>query len=200
MAEQAERSTEESVYDKVKSAPFQPLQPEAVQPTSSPTPSSTAPESDGDTSGEDGEAAPVEQAQAAEAPLPEFDPKYREPLTGLLYLGALTETFTLWGHEFVIRTLTTEQMTEAALYTAKYEGTRAANSAYAAATLANAVVSVDGNPLPQGLGGNDTGFDARVAYVTKNWYPAVRDAIWAKVFSLEEKAREVLEALGKASG
>ena len=86
MAEQADPASETDVYDKVKEAPFQPLPPEVVQPTSSPTSSSTAPESDGDTSGEDDTAAPnKEQAQAAEAP-PEFDPKFREPLTGLLYL------------------------------------------------------------------------------------------------------------------
>lgn len=200
MAEQAEPSTEQSVYDKVRDTPFQPLQPEAVQPTSSPTPSSPAPGSGGDTSGEDGEAAPQEQAQAAEAPTPEFDPKYREPMTGLLYLGRLTDSFTLWGHEFVIKTLTTEEMTEAALFTATYEGTRAANSVYQTACVALAIVTVDGEPLPNPLGPNDSGLAAKFSYVSKNWYPAVRERIWEKQFALEGKARDVLEALGKASG
>lgn len=189
---------EESVYDAV-SQPFRPYEPEPVQPTSGPAPSSN-PGNVGDTSGEDGEAAGDGAAQAGEPPLPEFDPRYREPFKGLLFLGRLEKSFTLWGHEFVVKTLTTEEMAEIALYVAKYEGTRAANAVYQSAVVAVAVVTVDGQRLPQPLGGNDLGIGPKVDYVTKNWMPAVREQIWAEIFSLEETVREVLDAMGKASG
>ena len=36
----------------------------------------------------------------------EFDPRHKEPFTGLLFVGALTDEFELWGHRFVIATPT----------------------------------------------------------------------------------------------
>lgn len=197
-------SAEESVYD-AATKPFRPYEPEPVQPSSSPAPSSTSAPGFGGTSGEDGKPreTPAEP-QAAEPPkqpdLPEFDPRWREPFTGLLYLGRLEDTFTIWGHQFVVKTLTTEELAEISLYMARYEGTRAANAVYQSAVVAAAVVSVDGQTLPLTLGFADSGLKDRIDYVNRNWMPAVREHIWDKVFALEEKVRDVLAAMGKASG
>lgn len=202
--------SESAVYD--KSPTFDPYDPpttpEAVQPTSpSPAPSSDAPDFGG-TSGADSEqpsdqsdSAPQEKPEEA-APLPEFDPRYRDAFTGLLYLGRLQQTFNLWGHTFVVRTLTTEQLAEVGLIVKPYLGTEMQNAVYQTAVVAAAVVSVDGQPLPGSIEiDNSTELTTvKYPYVAKNWLPAVREEIYNKCFELEILTREVLEALGKASG
>lgn len=191
-------SVQESVYDEVSQSTFQPFDPEAVQPTSRPA-LSTESRGVGDTSGEDG-TADTTQAQDLQGSPPAFDERFREPFTGLLYLGALTDTFTLWGHVFVIRTLTTEDIAEVGLLVRKYDGTVAHNAVYQAATLALAVVTVDGQPLPQPLGGGDLGLQAKYDYVAKRWFPPVRARLWQKYFALEQVVDDTVEAMGKVSG
>lgn len=135
-------------------------------------------------------------------PLPEFDPKYRDPFHGLLYLGRTQKTFTLWGHTFVIRTSTTEQLAEIGLILQPYEGTSARNAVYQAAIVAACVVSVDGKALPGSITvdkSNELTL-VRFPYVLKNWLPPVREAIYDECFKLEMEVREVLDAMGKASG
>jgi hypothetical protein len=180
--------------------------PESVQPTSSsPAQSSDAP-GFGDTSGADGE--PPEQAPQGteeppdEEPLPEFDPRWTKEFEGLLYLGRLTDTFTLWGHTFVIRTLTTEELAEVGLIVAKYQGTRAENAVYQAAIVAASVVTVDGQPLPRAITVDTTDELATVKfpYVMRNWMPPVKEAVYNKSFGLELKVRQVLAALGEPPG
>lgn len=189
-----------SVHQQVREAPFTPYEePESVQPTSGPAPSSDTAPDGGGTSGEDGAAAQSEQ-QAPQEALPEFDPKHRDSFTGLIYLGRLEDRFSLWGHDFVIRTLTTEDHAEIAQWMRPYEGTRVQNAMYQVGVIAAAVVLVDGQPLPQSLtvGSRDIAF--RADWLAKNWMPAVREALWVKIFALEERARQVLEQMGKVSG
>lgn len=178
--------------------------PESVQPTSSsPAQSSTAP-GFGDTSGADGE--PPEKApqgtEDQDEELPEFDPRYIEEFEGLLYLGRLQDTFRLWGHTFVVRTLTTEELAEVGLIVQKYRGTTAENAVYQAAIAAASVVTVDGQPLPRSItvDNSDELAAVRFPYVMKNWMPPVKEAIYNKSFALELRARQVLAAMGEPSG
>src|SRR5436190_17209496 len=97
-----ENQSESSVYE--DDPLFTPYDPpteseEIVQPTSpSPAPSSKAPDFGG-TSGEDDQPGETQTPRAPEQeeeeapPLPEFDPKYREPFEGLIYLGRLEKRF-----------------------------------------------------------------------------------------------------------
>lgn len=198
-------STESSVYD--APSPFNPYDPpidtESVQPTPiSPTPSSDTPEA-GDT-GEQTESRPqgeqqVQQDEVIE--LPQFDDKHAEDFVGLLYLGRIDKKFRLFGHTFVIRTLTTEQLAEIAQITKDSVGLSAENAVYQSAVVAAAVQSVDGEPLPGSLTFNALDdLQVRFTYVMRNWMPPVREAIYRECTRLELVARQALTALGEASG
>jgi hypothetical protein len=131
-----------------------------------------------------------------------FDERHKEPFHGLMYLGALSKTFTWAGHEFHIRTLTTDEILIVALITARYEGTLAQNRAYSAAVVALATQSVDGEPLPFPYM-ESTGHewaDQRFNYVTGKWYSFTIDAVYSEYLVLEAKAREVMNAMGNLSG
>lgn len=198
-------STESSVYDAPSA--FNPYDPptdtESVQPTPiSPTPSSDTPEA-GDT-GEQTESRPqgeqqVQQDEVIE--LPQFDEKHAEDFVGLLYLGRIDKKFRLFGHTFVIRTLTTEQLAEIAQITKDSVGLSAENAVYQSAVVAAAVQSVDGQPLPGSLTYNALDdLQVRFTYVLRNWMPPVREAIYRECTKLELVARQALTALGEASG
>lgn len=199
-------STESAVYDAPPT--FDPYEPstdsESVQPTPiGPTPSSTTPGT-GDT-GEQTESHPQgeqpEQPEEAAPGLPEFDARHRDEFVGLLYLGRLNKTFRRFGHTFVVRTLTTEQLAEIAQIVKPYAGTTAENPVYQSAVVAASVQSVDGQELPGAITMNRLD-DLRVRfdYVMKNWMPPVREAIYNECMRLEFTSREVLDALGEASG
>lgn len=175
---------------------FAPYDPAAVQPTSSPAPSSD-PGTVGGTSGADSQ-----EAGAQEDPLPEFDPRFREEFEGLLYIGALTETFTWLGHQFQIRTLTTGEVLEVALAAKPYEGTEGADKSYQAAVVAACVMSIDGKPMPAPITKDpgDTPFLNRFRYVLEHWYPTVLDAVYERYYRLEITVREVIDAMGNRSG
>lgn len=204
MASDSATEDAESVYEAAQRQPFQPLASEPVQPKPSPTdlPNSG---SGGGTSGEDGTASgevpAAAQAEQPEQPSMEFDPKYKESFKGLMYLGRITKDFSLWGHSFSVKTLTTEEHTLIGLLCAQYEGTRAANAVYQTAVVAASVVLVDGQELPQPLGPDQVAaLRVRFDYVSREWMPPVREKIFEEAFSLEMQVREVLEEMGKASG
>lgn len=203
--EDGDSKPESSVYDNPPAFnPYDPpSDPEVVQPPSPGPAQSSEPAPDfGDTSGADDESQPAPQDQTEEEPLPEFDPKYREDFEGLLYLGRLEETFRLWGHTFVVRTLTTEQLAEIGLIVRPHTGSNAENAVYQAAVVAAAVMSVDGQPLPQSIRIDDSDELATVKfpYVLKNWMPSVREEIYNRCMRLELTTRRVLSAMGEASG
>jgi len=197
-------STESSVYDAPSA--FNPYDPpidtESVQPTPiSPTPSSDTPGA-GDT-GEQTESSPQgeQQVQQEVIELPQFDEKHAEDFVGLLYLGRIDKQFRLFGHTFVIRTLTTEQLAEIAQIVKKYADTTAENAVYQSAVVAAGVQSVDGQPLPGALTFNDLDdLQVRFTYVMRNWMPPVREAIYRECTRLELVTRQALAALGEASG
>lgn len=191
-----DRPLEEAVYDSPPQRMKGEVRPESVQPTStSPAPSSSAP-GFGGTSGED--TAPEPEA----APPPEFDPRWRDDFTGLVHIGALTDRFEWLGHQFHIRTLTTEELAEIALVTKKYLGSGAEDKVWQAAVTAACVISVDGKALPAPLTTEpgDTEFSNKFHYVFGKWYAPTLDVVFERYMSLEIKVREVIAAMGKASG
>lgn len=136
-------------------------------------------------------------------PLPEFDPRYTQPFEGLMFIGALTDSFKWLGHEFVIRTLTTDEVLSVALITAKYEGTLGAQRAYVTAVAAMATQTVDGEHLPTPYKKDDTGnsyAEGRFNFVKANWFSPTIDAVYNKYLILENTVREVVAEMGNASG
>lgn len=184
-------TTEEASYDTLTPSPFQPFEPEATAPPAElPEGLVGGPKRDD----EEGEPAP-------EKPLPTFDVRHREPFEGLLYLGRLQDTFTLLGHTFVIKTLTTEELAEVALLIQKYEATRIRNAIYQTAVVAACVVSVDGRAIAEPLGVNPdlaSDLETKFRYVKRGWMPAVREKIFDRLLVLEDTVREVLDEMGNA--
>lgn len=184
---------ETSVYDKPATGSMKSYDPTEVQATSQgPVPSSSAP----------GSGDAVEDTTSEPVQLPEFDPKYRDPLLGLLYLGALTDEFDWLGHHFKIRTLTTGELAEVALLAKPYADSEAALKAWQAAIVAACVMTVDDQPLAVPLTSevDDSLVRAKFRYVMTKWFPPVLDVVYTRYVGLEYTVRDVIEAMGKASG
>lgn len=168
--------------------------PTSVRPTSSgPPPLSFAPEAIQ-------EPQPGADANAMAVP---FDPRYVEPFSGLMYLGALTKTFSFVGHTFSIRTLRQDEHLACALLIKEYQGTVGEMKAYATAVVAMAVSTVDGKELviPFAESPDPYGWAfQRFEYIRKNWFPFAIDKVYTEFLDLEQKVQEVIDEMGKALG
>jgi hypothetical protein len=144
----------------------------------------------------------ADDGEAEDEELPEFDPRCREDFVGLNYLGALTKTFSRYGHDFLIRTLTVDEVIEVGILHKPYVGTLGEIKAYQAAITAACIVTVDGKtpPLPITDESTDTILRNRFHYVRNHWFPPVLDAVYEEYLLLEEVVDRVLESMGKASG
>lgn len=134
--------------------------------------------------------------------LPTFDPKYAEPFKGLLYLGALADDFEWLGHNFSIRTLRDGEKLAVASIIKPYAETMGADRAYAGAIVGMCITGVDGDDLPVPIGETRRAYEwglKRFEYVKDNWYSSTIDQVFNRYLMLEDLARQVLEAMGKAS-
>ncbi len=186
MTQPDDRPLEESVYG--------PYDPTVIEPAGTPGTQDEGPHVDS----EPGAGAP-----GPDGPLPEFDTRMRTEFSGLLYLGALTDTFDWLGHRFVIRTLRTGELVGVSLAVKDYLGTDGYLKAWQCAMVGACVVSVDGRPLPP-LPLTDHPEDSLVAarfrYVMDHWFPPVPDHIYERYVELELVVREVIKAMGNRSG
>lgn len=149
------------------------------------------------------DAPPPEESTPAAAnpagdPPPEFDERHREVFNGLMFVGALSNTFSWSGHRFRIHTLTSGELMEVALIQKQYRDTIADSRAYVTAMVAACTDSVDGKPLPQPLGPGDSALEAKFRYITDHWFPWTIDAVYEEFLLLEERVNEILAAMGKA--
>ncbi|MFF7198182.1 hypothetical protein ACFZAM_31300 [Streptomyces sp. NPDC008079] len=135
--------------------------------------------------------------------LPSFDERYTEAFLGLTYVGALTASLSWLGHEFVIRTLGLDEQLAISLVTKPYIGTSGEQLAYTTAVAAMATVSVDGEELPSPIG-EDAHLaewaQARFSFVSKNWFGFTIAKVFERYLELEDKAAQVVAAMGKAFG
>lgn len=147
-------------------------------------------------------APPTEGTTPSDVPLDdlEFDERHQQDFLGLLYIGALTHTFSWMGHHFTIRTLTTDELLEVGLATQSYDGTVGSGKAYVTAVVGAATVAVDGRPIYTPIGPDDNEVLKRFQYAKKHWYPATIDAIYNEVMALEARVNEILKRLGESSG
>jgi hypothetical protein len=148
----------------------------------------------------------MEEAPAPQdTPLPtytprEFDPRYKEKFQGLLYIGALTDDFELWGHHFSIATPTQTERLQIGLVMRDYADTISSEIAFSTAFVAACLVAVDGEPLPQPIVNNpkETALHERFRWVGKTLRKQVIDMVYSRCLELENEVDEVLEAMGKA--
>lgn len=130
----------------------------------------------------------------------EFDPRHRESFTGLLFVGALTDEFTLWGHRFVIATPTQTERMQIGPLIKEYTETIAGDLAYATALVAAYLVSVDGHELPKPVTKDvrETALRDRFRWVADTLQAPVINYLFSKCLELDQQVDDVLEAMGKA--
>lgn len=118
----------------------------------------------------------------------EFDPRIRDDVEGLLFLGRLTHDFDLYGHSFTIRTLTRGERLAAAQFVREYEDTLGIADALQTAYLALAIMLVDGRPLSIQLeDSRSQEIENRLRTnfaIVQRWYDPVIEAIYAEYSNL----------------
>lgn len=147
--------------------------------------------------------AGVPQGGAEETP-PEpepFDERYTDDFDGLMFLGALSASFSHVGHRISIRTLTSMELLAASHVIKTYQDTIGSARAEALAIVALCVQKVDGKGLPIPIEESETdpfqwAVD-RFNYVASRWYPFTVDAIYARYNLLAQRCYDVLTEMSK---
>lgn len=165
-----------------------------------PPPSSDAPEAVQEPLGQPG--SDDEQPDTAEdvSEPKEFDARHREPFTGLLFLGHLEETITIWGHTFRLVTPTQIEKIQAGQLHKPYADTLASEIAYQTILVASYLLNVDHHDLPRPVV-NDAKENAvrdRFKWVADNLRQPVIDRLFSACLTLEGEVRITLAALGEA--
>ena len=119
----------------------------------------------------------------------EFPESVSEDVDGLLWLGYLDYAFDYCGHEFVIRTLKTEEQLLCGLIVKEYNETLSQGKAWVAAQVAMALVSVDGEEefCPKAGFNKRDNARARFNYVISNWYDPTIVEIYNQYLNLVER-------------
>lgn len=129
-----------------------------------------------------------------------FDGDISGDVRGLLNLGKLTQRIELFGHVFVLKTLTVGEELAIALMVNEYAGTIGQGKAFQTAVIAAALVSVDGRPLVAALGPDiQASLSDSFEYIINNWYMSTVDAIWdAYQDLLIRQAQAYQDVMGKS--
>lgn len=152
-------------------------------------------------------SAGVQLLDADGKPLPSFDMRHADDLEGLVFLGALQAKFSWVGHDFIIRTLTQDEIMTSALVIKPFMGSLGEPKAYSTAIAAMCIVSVDGRELPipieqrPGPNGLEMAWaQVRFDYVKRNWFASTVDKVYSEFLDLEAVVGEVIQAMGELYG
>ena len=145
---------------------------------------------------EEGEAPPPVEDNGSTG----FDGDISQDVRGLLNLGKLTERVEIFGHYFVLKTLTVGEELAIAQLVNEYAGTIGQGKAFQTAVIAAALVSVDGRELVAALGPDvQASLSDKFDYITTNWYMSTVDAIWEAYQSLLLRQHDAYqEVMGKS--
>lgn len=130
----------------------------------------------------------------------EFDEKYKEPFTGLLFLGYLENTVTIWGHVFRLVTPSQMEKIQAGQLHKDYADTLASEIAYQTILVASYLTEVDHRELPKPVV-NDPKENAvrdRFRWVADNLRGPVIDRLFSECLILDGEVRNTLAAMGEA--
>ncbi len=128
----------------------------------------------------------------------DLDPKWAEPIEGLLYLGYLETPIDKWGHSFEVRTLGPRLNLEVTMACARYENTQGWLFAYQCAVVGAGLMRVDGKRLFNPVHTAQVEVVEAMAWVIENMQEPVIKILYSAIRSLEERARELVEELGKS--
>lgn len=164
------------------------------QPVEQPSP---APAQDGSPNVSDNGTSP-----GREPDFREFDPRYKDPFTGLLYLGYLENEVELYGHRFRLCTPTQADRLKIGPVIKEYADTATGELAYQCALVAAYLTSVDGQPIAIPIFTSEQAPSVRdkFGWVIENLRRLIISELSDKCFELEDEVAETLKAMGKASG
>jgi hypothetical protein len=145
-------------------------------------------------------AEPEQAPEPEPEPLPEFDPRCREEFDGLMFIGALSTTVKFAGHKFEIRTVSDDDTLNIGIVVKPWNDTIAAQRAFALATVAAGLVTIDGKQLPYPITNDpdDTWLRNRFEWCRQNLYPPVTDKLFQEMSLLESQVDGVIDAMGEA--
>lgn len=133
--------------------------------------------------------------------LSSFDKRFRDPFTGLLFLGHLEETVAILGHKFRLVTPSQNERLETGILHKKYLNTISSEIGWAAITVAAYLHQVDGSDLPQPIGPASTGLTDRFSWVIENLKGPVISRVYEQCLLLDSKVNQAiteLERLGES--
>lgn len=130
-----------------------------------------------------------------------FPDEMNEDVDGLIWLGYLEETVDYCGHEFVIRTIRSEEQLLASLVTKEYTNTLGQAKAWVAAHVGLALVAIDGDEefCPQAGFSKKDYARARFKYVTSKWYEPTINKLYEAYAGLLDRQAEILEEMENLS-
>lgn len=109
-----------------------------------------------------------EEAEVVELPV-------SQEIHSLLNLGELSREFEVRGHKIILRTLRVGEELEVSTFIQPFVGTIDEGRALATATIAAAIVSLDGEPLVRELGPQGNVLRKKFDFVrTKMYWPVIR--------------------------
>ena len=125
----------------------------------------------------------------------------REEFVKAMYLGRGQKTVTILGHPVTIRTLTIDEELELSLLIKKWEDTRGYPRAYKTATVALALVDIDGEPFYESISPSENESHRRWEKTKRDFYPAFIDLVYGEFVVLEQEVGGQLAGLlGKSDG
>lgn len=137
------------------------------------------------------------QSTVEGTPFDAFPPGTRQDIDGLIWLGYLEDSFSFCGHDFVIRILRGDEELLAGLVMKDYTETLGQAKAHVWATIALALVAVDGAEdfCPQATPNKKDYARARFQWATGNWYWPIARVLYDKYTELLVRQQEALDAL-----
>lgn len=132
-----------------------------------------------------------------QSPLDAFPDQVQKDVDGLAWLGYLEDEFDFCGHHFVIRTLRGDEELLAALVSKEFTETIAEAKASIWATVALALLVVDGDEdFCPPVGRSEKEYArGRFRYVTSRWFWPTAIYIFNRYSALVERQLEAIQAL-----
>lgn len=127
-----------------------------------------------------------------------FDARYREPFTGLLYLGRLEETCRIAGHTFVLATPGQSERLEMGPVHKPWVNTMTAEQAWRLVRVAAYLQRIDDEPAPEPLKGGRVELRDKFRWVCESIYSeTIIEKLFDACLLLEERVRVVIEELDR---
>lgn len=125
-----------------------------------------------------------------------FDPRYREPFVGLLYLGHLQKRVVLYGHSFDLKTPSQRERLEAGVLHKRYANTISSEISWAAIVVALYLQEVDDRSLPEPIGpAVETKVQDRFNWVVDNIKGEIINQLFEECLLLDAQVANTLSEL-----